>query len=100
MTPLEAFKQAQETGQIKITKETAAILEAVQTLSDAAGNWLSTFEDNMPCEMREDNKLCNAVYDDFCELYNPLLDYVCSIVGEVCFKGLFVHSLRDEFNGI
>ena len=99
MTALEAIQQAQQTGQIAITKETANILEAVARLQAAAENYVSTAEDNLPCEI-SDTVTCNRLLDGFYERFNPVTDYVFSTVGEIMLKRVFYFQQKGNFSGI
>lgn len=99
MTALEAIKQAQETGQIAITKQTANLLEAVARLQEAAENYVSATEDNLPCEM-SDTDTCNTLLDGFYNRFNPVTDYVFSTVGEIMLKRVFYFQQTDKFSGL
>lgn len=99
MTPLQAFKQAQETGQIAITRETANILNAVATLNEAAGNLIEAIENNMPCEI-SDPETCNKIMGEFYNRFNPVMDYVFATVGEISLKRCLYFQLVDKFEGI
>ena len=99
MTALQAIQQAQQTGQIAITKQTANMLEAVARLQEAAENYVSATEDNLPCEM-SDTDTCNTLLDDFYEHFNPVTDYVFSTVGGIMLKRVFLFQQTDNFNGL
>lgn len=99
MTPLQAFKQAQETGQIAITKETATIINAVAKLDEAAENLMRAIENNMPCEM-SDIETCDKISNEFYNRFNPVMEYVFSTVGEISLKRCLFYQLINKFEGI
>lgn len=99
MTPLQAIKHAQETGQIAITKQTANMLEAVARLQAAAENYVSATEENLPCEI-SDTDTCNRLLDGLYNCFNPVTDYVFSTVGEIMLKRVFYFQQTDKFSGL
>ena len=99
MTPSQAFQQAQQTGQIAITKQTANMLEAVARLQAAAENYVSATEENLPCEI-SDTDTCNRLMDDFYKYFNPVLDYAFSTVGGIMLKRVFLFQQTDNFSGL
>lgn len=99
MTALQAIQQAQQTGQIAITKQTANMLEAVARLQAAAENYVSVTEDSLPCEI-SGTDTCNRLMDDFYKYFNPVLDYAFSTVGGIMLKRVFLFQQTDNFSGL
>ncbi len=99
MTALQAIQQAQQTGQIAITKQTANMLEAVARLQAAAENYVSATEDSLPCEI-SDTDTCNRLLDDFYKHFNPVTDYAFSTVGGIMLKRVFLFQQTDNFSGL
>ena len=99
MTQLEALKKAQETGQIAITKETANILNAVAMFDKAIDELTTTFADNLPCEI-SDNETIDGITDKVYELLRPLQDYIFAMVGDITMRRMLIFSFRDKFNGL
>lgn len=99
MTALQAIKQAQETGQIAITKQTANLLEAVENFLDAAEDLNTAFETNIPAEM-SDNETLDKFYMDFYNLFTPVQDFVFNTIGGVILKTACVYGLKNKFEGL
>ena len=99
MTALEAIKQARETGQIAITGQTAAMLEAVENFLDAAEDLNSAFETNIPAEM-SDNETLDKFFTDFYDLFTPVQDFVFNTFGGVILKKACVYGLKNKFEGL
>lgn len=99
MTPLQAIQQAQETGQIQVTKKTANILQALAAFDKATEELTSAIDDNLPCEM-SDPKTSDKIMDDFFNLYSPLQEYIYKTIGDIMFRGVFIYQFRDKFEGL
>ena len=99
MTILQAIQQAQETGQIAITKETANILKALAEFDQAAADLITAIDDNLPSEM-SDRETVDKITGDFYSLYSPLQEYVFKIIGEIVLNGVFLYQLRNKFDGL
>lgn len=99
MTALQAIQQAQQTGQIAITKQTANMLEAVARLQAAAENYVSATEDNLPCEI-SGNDTCDKLMCDFYERFDRVTDYAFSTVGGIMLQRVFMFQQTDNFNGL
>ena len=94
MTQLEAFKQAQETGQIAITKGTASILEAFVRFREDAYTLANVIEENKPAEA--------SSLDKYFDLFYPLDEYVLASIGELMLQGALIYrSDKDcKFEGL
>ena len=99
MTALEAIQQAQQTGQIAITKETANMLEAVENFIDSAEDLNDAFGKFLPDDMA-DNKATDKFFMDFYTLFDPLQDFVFDTVGGVMLKKALVYGLKGRFEGV
>ena len=99
MTALQAFKQAQETGQIKVTKQTANLLKALAAFEQATEELTMAIDENLPVEI-SDTDTRNKITDEFHAVYSPLREYIYKTMGEMVFKGVFVFQLRDDFKGL
>ena len=99
MTALQAIKQAQQTGQIAITKETANILKALAEFDQAAADLTTAIDDNLPDEM-SDRETSDNIMGEFYSLYSPLQEYVFKIIGEIVLNGVFLYQLRNKFEGL
>lgn len=96
---MQAFQQAQETGQIAITERTARFLMAIEKFENAADDLVTAFNENLPAEM-DDIDLCNSLSDGFYNLFRPLQDYVYTTVGGIMFKSLFWYQFTNKFEGL
>ena len=99
MTALQAIKQAQETGQIAITKQTANLLEAVENFLDAAEALNTAIDENIPEKMC-DNETLDGIFMNFYGLLSPVQDYVFKTVGNIILKSALLYGLKDKFEGL
>lgn len=98
MTALQAIRQAQETGQIALTKQTANILEALATFEQAAEDLNTAIDENSPFEIG-DPKTIDEITNEFYTLYEPLQEYIYRAVGSIMLKRGFMFQRKDEFSG-
>ena len=99
MTILQAIQQAQETGQIAITKKTANILKALAEFDQAAADLTTAIDDNLPSEM-SDRETSDNIMGEFYRLYSPLQEYVFKTIGNVMLSGAFNFQLIGKFEGL
>lgn len=94
MTALEAIQQAQQTGKIAITKQTANILDALVRFREDAYHLFDVIEENKPDEA--------ASLDRFFDFFYPFEDYIFTRLGETMLKGaLIFNSDKDgKFEGL
>lgn len=69
-TRLQAFQEAQQTGQIAITEPTAKILKELVVMEEA----LSEIVGVIQSEYDHDNEYCNSIFDEYMKLWTPLRD--------------------------
>ena len=97
MTALQAFEQAQETGLIKTTKETANILSALAAFDQAAEDLTNAIDANLPVELIDRS---DEFTGGFYSLYSELQDYTFKIVGEIILKSVFLYKRVGQFEGL
>ena len=99
MTPLEALKQAQKTGQIAISKQSANLLEALENFFDSAENLTTAIADNAPEEMG-DNETINQITTRFFALLDPAQEFVLETIGKMNLKRALLYGQIDRFEGL
>lgn len=99
MTPLEAFQQAKETGQIQITKQTADILASIAAFRKAADDMTDSIIDNLPEEISYADTV-DKFTDDFYGHFSPLMDYLSSWLGTMLYEKVFLLGTVDKFEGV
>lgn len=90
-TKLEAFIEAQKTGQIAIRPKTARILEHMMRLEEIVGTLYDDFSDGYPSDAQDEiyNRIYNAYTPIHEEVLNEFKDYlVMESLGCVEFGGL------------
>lgn len=94
MTALEAMKQAQETGQIAITKQTASILEAYVRFREDAYTLANVIEENKPAE--------TSSLDQYFDLFYPLDEYILTSIGDLMLQGALIFRSDEDctFTGL
>lgn len=90
-TRLEAFIEAQKTGQIAIKPKTARILEHMMRLEEIVDTLYDDFSDGYPSDVQDEiyNRIYNAYTPIHEEVLNEFKDYlVMESLGCVEFGGL------------
>lgn len=90
-TRLEAFIEAQKTGQIAIKPKTAQILEHMMKLEEIIDTLYDDFSDGYPSDAQDEiyNRIYNAYSPIYEEVLNEFKDYlVMESLGCVYFEGL------------
>ena len=90
-TRLEAFIEAQKTGQITIKPKTARILEHMMRLEEIIDTLYDDFSDGYPADAQDE--MCDRIYKAYSpireEVLNEFKDYlVMESLGSVEFDGL------------
>ena len=99
MTPIEALKQAQKTGQIAISKQSANLIEALENFFNSAENLTTAIADNMPVEMG-DNETINEITTQFYTLLDPAQEFVLETIGKINLKRALLYGRIDSFEGL
>ena len=94
MTRLEAFRQAQQTGQIAITEPTAKVLAELMKMDEAFWSIVDVFQSPYHNAPKVQDEISDQYSGLWLPLYNEILkgwiDYIASDGGlsELEFKGL------------
>ena len=90
-TRLEAFIEAQKTGQIAIKPKTAQILEHMMRLEEIVDTLYDDFSDGYPADAQDE--ICDRIYKAFSPIHEEVLNefknyLVMKSLGCVEFEGL------------
>lgn len=99
MTALQAIQQAQQTGQIALSKPTANILQALAEFDQSSEKLCTAIADNLPCEM-SDNETVDKIIGGYLNVIDPVQTYLYKEVGDIMFKGVFLYTMINKFEGL